>query len=223
MRTAALLILGLVPLMADTATAQPGYRYGGRGWGDNRATTVGESRARGVSDIIRSRGSAEVDRSQARINDAQSRSMEMDNRMQYTNDYFERRNINKTARFGTEAQRAAQREQNNQNRLFRYGQEGRPTRLTSRELDPITGEITWPIALEAPDFKEHREDIDMAFVKRAESHSRFTYDQYQLVQNVCKDLEEALRAAVKTLNPQDWVQARDFVKRVSAEARYAAS
>ena len=221
MRTAALLILGLYPVMASTAAAQPGYGYGG--YVDNKAATVGESYARGVSDVIRSRGAYEVDHSQARINDAQARSAEMDNRMQYTNDYFERRNINKTARFGNEAQRAAQREKNNQNRLFRYGQEGQPTRLTSRELDPITGEITWPIALEAPDFKEHRDEIDRTFVKRAESHSRFTYGQYQLVQNVCKQIDGALRAAVKTLDPQDWVQARNFVKRVSVEARHAAS
>ncbi len=98
--------------------------------------------------------------------------MDMQNRKQLATDYFETQNINKQNRFGDYAEKKKQHEKD---ALFQYGSEGRPTRLTSSELDPVTGQITWPIALEAPAFAQFTKPIDEAFVKRAETKSRLSY------------------------------------------------
>ncbi|MEK6246944.1 MAG: hypothetical protein N2C12_02115 [Planctomycetales bacterium] len=217
MRFAILLAVGLIPLSSGTAMAQ---WYGGSANVGYHASTVAEGRGNAISSVTRAKGQYQIDKSQSRINDAQAESMEMQNRVTATNDYFERREINRKNRFGDYAQK---KEKNTQERMFKYGKEGRPTRLTSKELDPITGQITWPIALEAPNFKDYRNTIDGEFVKRAESHSRFSYDGYQAVTKSIDGMQTKLRSEVSKIQPMNWTSANDFVKRLTAEARYASS
>jgi hypothetical protein len=72
MRTVTLMTLVLL-LIAATARAQWRSRYV---YQDNRAATVGEGHARGLSDVVRARGQAEIDNAQARIGRAEARSRE---------------------------------------------------------------------------------------------------------------------------------------------------
>ena len=135
--------------------------FGGFGNMGYHASTVAEGEGNAISAVTRSRGQYQLDVSQARINNAQANAMDMQNRKQLATDYFETQNINKQNRFGDYAEKKKQHEKD---ALFQYGSEGRPTRLTSSELDPVTGQITWPIALEAPAFVQFTKPIDEAFV-----------------------------------------------------------
>ncbi len=217
MKCGTILAVGVVLLMAVDARAQM-WGVGG-GMGSNlgyHASTVAEGEGNAMSSVTRSKGQYQLDQSQARINRAQARTLEIQNRVDLAKSYFEARSINKQARFGDYAEK---RKKN----LARYGQEGRPTRLTSTELDPVTGQITWPIALEAPTFAPYTKPIDEAFVKRAETKARFSYDTYQNVTKECKDINTELRSQVNTINAEDWTQAKSFVDRLRREIKAAAS
>ena len=217
MKCGTILAVVVVLLMVEDAKAQA-YAVGG-GMGSNigyHASTVAEGEGNAMSSVTRSRGQYQLDQSQARINRAQARTLEIQNRVDLAKSYFEARSINKQARFGDYSEK---RKAN----LARYGQEGLPTRLTSSELDPVTGQITWPIALEAPAFAPYTKPIDEAFVKRAETKARFSYDTYQQVTKECKALDTELGSQVNTIGAQDWTQAKSFVDRLRREVRDAAS
>ena len=95
--------------------------------------------------------------------------------------------------------------------------------MTSSELDPVTGQIRWPIALEAPAFTGYTKPIDEAFVTRAETKSRFSYNTYQQVTKDCEGIEDELKTQMKEMGTQDYAQAKGFVKRLKREVRDAAS
>lgn len=216
-RYAPLLFPILILLAAQNARAQLGLGASNIGY---HASTVAAGEGNAMSSVTRARGQYQLDQSQAAINKAQARSMEIKNRVDLAKSFFEARSINKKARFGDYDER---KKTNTQRTLMRYGQEGRPTRLTSSELDPVTGQITWPIALEAPSFGTYTKPIDEAFVKRAETRARFPYDTYQNVTKNCKGLSDELKGQVKTMNQQEWTQAKSFVNRLRREIRDAAS
>ncbi len=194
--------------------------FGGFGNMGYHASTVAEGEGNAISAVTRSRGQYQLDVSQARINNAQADAMVMQNRKQLATDYFETQNINKQNRFGDYAEKKKQHEKD---ALFQYGSEGRPTRLTSSELDPVTGQITWPIALEAPAFAQFTKPIDEAFVKRAETKSRLSYQTYQQVNRDCDGIEKELRVQMNEMGTNDYATARGFVRRLKREVRYAAS
>ena len=194
--------------------------FGGFGNMGYHASTVVEGEGNAISAVTRSRGQYQLDASQARINNAQADAMVMQNRKQLATDYFETQNTNKQNRFGDYAEKKKQHEKD---ALFRYGSEGRPTRLTSSELDPVTGQITWPIALEAPAFTQFIKPIDEAFVKRAETKSRFSFQTYQQVNRDCDGIEKELRVQMNEMGTNDYATARGFVRRLKREVRYAAS
>ena len=204
-------------LMPIEASAQWFGGFGNMGY---HASTVAEGRGNAISAVTRSRGQYQLDVSQARINNAQADAMVMQNRKQLATDYFETQNINKQNRFGDYAEKKKQHEKD---ALFQYGSEGRPTRLTSSELDPVTGQITWPIVLEAPSFTDYTKPIDDAFVKRAETKSRFDYKTYQQVTKDCKEIETELRTQMKDIGTNGYATGREFMKRLKREVQKAAS
>ena len=150
------------PMTAREASAQWFGGFANQGY---HASTVAEGEGNAISAVTRSKGQYAIDQSKARINNAQADAMVMQNRKQMASDYFETRSVNQQNRFGDYAER---KKKHTQEALFRYGEEGRPTRLTSSELDPVTGQITWPIVLENPVFSDYTKPIDEAFVSRAE-------------------------------------------------------
>ncbi len=201
-------------------TDAPAQWFGGFGNMGYHASTVAEGEGNAISAVTRSKGQYQLDASQARINNAQANAMVMQNRKQLAKDYFETQNINKQNRFGDYADK---KKQHDKDALFQYGSEGRPTRLTSSELDPVTGQITWPIGLEAPAFSQFTTPIDKAFVDRAQTKSRFSYQTYQEVNKNCDGMEKELRVQMKEMGTNDYATARGFVKRLKREVRYAAS
>jgi hypothetical protein len=218
-----MLRLGLFAVAASACLLVPGDAkaqwFGGMANMGYHASTVAEGEGNAISAVTRSKGQYQIDQSKARINNAQADAMVMQNRKQLATDYFETQNINKQNRFGDYADK---RKQHEKDALFQYGSEGRPTRLTSSELDPVTGQITWPIGLEAPVFSQFTKPIDEAFVSRAETKSRFSYQTYQQVNKDCDGIEKELRVQMKEMGTNDYATARGFVRRLKREVRYAA-
>ena len=214
------LLAVLVVFGSMTANEASAQWFGGMANMGYHASTVAEGEGNAISAVTRSKGQYAIDQSKARINNAQADAMVMQNRVQMTKDYFETRSVNQQERFGDYAER---KKKHDEAALFRYGKEGRPTRLNSSELDPVTGHITWPIVLENPIFSDYTKPIDEAFVSRAETKSRFSFQTYQEVNKNCESIETKLGTQMRSIGTQGYASGIEFMKRLKKEVQAAAS
>ncbi len=180
------------------------------GWSNNRASTVAESRARGLSDVIRSQGQYEMDSAQARISRSEAESLELDNRMKATETYFARRNYNREQRFGTPEEKYAKK-MANQERYASYARRANPNKLTSKQLDPLTGKITWPKLLMPEEYQQDREQLDKLFALRARSDGKISGAVYEQIDDAADGLLKSLRKNSAELKANDYVAAKRFI------------
>lgn len=198
-----------------SAAAQPGWRGGwGGGWGGAYySSTPAEGYARGLADMVRSAGQANLSNSEAAINWEQARSANFDNRLKYTQMYFERRRMNEQY---TEQQRAERRYSRE---MFRGG--GQPTLdpLTAAELDPLTGQIHWPSSLMTEPFAASRKRFQKLSEQRAKDGQKLDFDSQNSVRTETRTMTDELRNQIASYTPNDYAAARRFIQRLSADLR----
>ena len=120
--------------------------YGGYMYPVQSATPL-EGIARGLGDVIRSIGDANLSNSTAAINLTEARRRQIENQKQWTETYFAMREINRQQRDAE-----IKRQRGNPEDWVRYAQAGKPRPLSNHDLDAVTGEIRWPILLTSQDF-----------------------------------------------------------------------
>ena len=186
--------------------------YGGGGWGGGyHASTAAEGRLRGMGDLVRSRGEANLSNSAAAINYTQAQSNYIENRAQYTKTYFEMRKANK-------AYRAAEKgPPPTMEQLVRFAQAGKPKPLSPSELNTVTGSIRWPMALRADQFAEQRSELESAFARRGSAGVIGT-DDYATVRNVTNTMLADLKKQIRDLPAQDYSNAQQFLSSLAYEA-----
>ncbi|MCA9155287.1 MAG: hypothetical protein KDA62_12675 [Planctomycetales bacterium] len=188
---------------AQAASAQYPYPYGyGYGYQPG-AATVGESYARGMADVVRSAGYANLQNSEAAKNYEAARSANLDNRKKATETYFDLKRMNREYR-------AAANPRPSSDELFRASQEALPSRLSPGELDPLTGEINWPLMLTTDVFKPQRESLEHMFATRAAGVTDFNL--YRDMLATTDSMIETLVGLVREVPPQDYAEARSFLK-----------
>ncbi len=207
------LIVVLLGCWTANVQAQPYYRGGYAGpYYDNRAATPAESYARGASDLVRSAGQTNLNNSEAAINYEQARSAELDNRMKQTDTYFQMRQAN-------DAYRAAERgPADTPSAAYRRSAAAIPDRMAPSQLDPVTGEINWPMILQEDQYADYRNQIEAMFAHRAETQGHVGPDEYQKLGRVCDALASALKDNIRDYRPNDYVAAKNFVESLSFEA-----
>ena len=189
----------------------------------NRSSTVGESYARGMADVVRSQGEFNLMTSQAHINAQEARRRQLENDLRQTEIFFERRAINRQQRFGDYPERAARNAEraarDRQRAMIRYGQEGRPTRLTSKELDPLTGAITWPLFLQGPEYAQPRQTIDAVMHTLALQDGVLNLEQFQAITSAINEMSSILGSRIREKNSTDFINMRNFLNRLDYEVR----
>ncbi len=178
----------------------------------NNASTAGESYARGMADMVRSAGSANLLNSEAAINYEAARAANFENRLLYTNSYFENKRMNK------EYRAAARRPPATQEQLFRYSQERMPKRLAPSELDPFTGSIAWPLLLEQDEYAEARRRLEESFVTRVESQGA-DLDAYMKIRKTVDQTLAYMKSKIKDYPPDVYMVAKRFLVSLKNEAR----
>ena len=181
----------------------------------DQAATAGESWSRGVADVVRSQGQYNLQTSEAAINLTEARSQQLDNDLKQTQVYFEKRNINQQQRFGDYQQRAAI----NAQKMVRYGQAGRPTRLTSREQDPLTGKITWPIFLQGPEYQQPRSTLNAMMQMRANQEGALGLEGYETIMGATDQMYATLKGKIREMNSQDYINTKNFIDRLVYEVK----
>jgi len=135
----AVLIVFVLAALAGPAAAQWGgfgYRRGGY------ASTASQGAAYGMSEMMRAQGYENLQNSEAAKNWEDVKTLDIQNKMRWTETYFEMRKTNREAR-AAEAGPAITHDQ-----AIRMAKMGAPPRLVSTQLDPITGHIEYPMVLQ---------------------------------------------------------------------------
>ena len=203
-----------VALVASPASAQ----WGGWGWGmgGGYASTAQQAAAYGLSDVIRSEGYANLQNSEAAKNWEDAKTKEIDNRKQWTETYFDMRRTNREARKAEEGPSVTH------DQAVRFAKNAAPPRLTSAQLDPVTGHIEYPLVLTDSEYTPYRKDLDKLFADRAASGGSLQYEEFQKIQGTVSKFIEALKQNVSRYPAGDYGRARVFLNSLANEPRFPA-
>lgn len=181
--------------------------YGAYGYHGGGASTVAGSALRGMADVISAEGDYNLSTSAAAVNMTQAEKQRIQNRSAATNTYFQMRQINRQYR-EAEAGPTPTMEQ-----LTRIAQSRLPKSLKPSEVNEVNGKISWPGVLQTPDFAEHRARIEPIVALWAKYGGLGYTDQVE-ARAAIRDMAAQLKSQIKTVPPQDYVEARDFLDRL---------
>lgn len=205
--------LGLLAACSEPAPAQWGGGWGG-GWGwGNFASTAQQGAQMGLAAVVRAEGYANLQNSEAAKNWEEAKTLDMQNRAQWTETYFEMRKTNRAERA------AAAGPQITQEQAVRMARMAAPARLGATQLDPVTGHIEYPLILTADMYREYRSRLDSLFARRAASGGSLRYDDFVAIQDAVSQFTEALKAHMSEYASGDYGQARNFLDSLVHEAR----
>jgi hypothetical protein len=195
--------------VAASATAQWG------GFGYNRggyASTAGQAAAYGMSEMMRAQGYENLQNSEAAKNWEDAKTQEIQNRLRWTETYFEMRKENRDKRAEEAGPRVTQEQ------AIRMAKMAAPPRLGSTQLDPVTGHIEYPMILTDDGYKAYRDRLDSLFAHRAETGGSIQYSDYQAIQQTVTKFIDALKTRVKEYPAGDYGRARTFLDSLAHEA-----
>lgn len=201
------------------AQSEPVYPSGGQYYGNAypvsyHSSTAAEGAMRGMGDVVRAQGQANLDNSAAAINYSVARQNQIQNYRAGTTAYFDMRAANR-------AYRAAERRPvPSMADAVRYAQAGKPKPLGPSDLNVVTGKIRWPMLLTAEVFAADRAKMEQIFASRASSGA-IGLDDYMQVRKVAKSMLADLKKQVKQAPPQQWVIAKRFVDSLAYAAGQA--
>jgi hypothetical protein len=199
------------PNAAAVAAAGSGGAARGGGGILMPGSTVGGDIARGQAEFIRAAGEFNLNNSKTAINLQTAKSMEMDNRLRWTETFFEMRRVNRTNR----ALEAGPRPSMDQ--IVHYARMQAPRRLASTQLDPVTGEIVWPPLLTDKAFTDNREFLQGKFKERAQQGGSIDIAQIEEVETAVDDFKDELKEVGLRRSPKRYGAARTFLDSLKLE------
>ncbi len=132
--------------------------------------------------------------------------------MSYAEAYFKLRLLNREYRAQLRGPRPTAED------LARYAETRRPDRLSPSELDPITGEISWPMVLQADRYAWYRGRLDGLFLEWARS-DQLSPTSHLKIDRMTKAVLAELRKQVRAVPQMDYVAAKRFIRSLAYEAR----
>jgi hypothetical protein len=191
-----------------------GYGWGG-GLGYGGVGTPASLEGQAMADMIRSQGEYNAMTSGAMINYEDARGKYIENQKQWTELYQMRQRVLREQRAQNEQDRQVR-----QARLQEY-RETRPSnptaRLTTAQLDPTTGKIRWPTALERDGFAPLRTDLDNLFATRA--HTGTTSEVAQAISTKIREMQAELRKHIRDIVTSEYLEARRFLDSLALEGQ----
>ena len=182
------------------------------------ATSGSEIQSRGMADVMLAAGQRNLMNAQALTELQEAEKKNIENDLLYTQTYFEKRKINEQNRQAEAAQRRSTPED-----FARRAQAGAPKRLTSQQLDPIYGTVSWPVLLQFAKYQESREELDRLFRERAEKRGAIGGEAYLQIKDDTKKMTELLLADISKVSPTDYIAAKKFLESLAYEAGFPPS
>ncbi len=194
-----------------------GYGFGWNGVTGGIGSTAAGSYYGGLGMAIRAKGQYNLLTSEAAVNLAEARRREMQNQVEWTNTYFEKRRINRAAR---DAERGPPLTSQD---WARIAHDAAPKRLDESALDPVTGQIDWPIALRDNVFAQDREVLDQLFAARAHANGTVGLAMHARIRTAVDDALEKLKGYIQDIDTRNYLQARNFLTGLAREADFPSS
>ena len=204
-----------IAVVAVIAGAWPAAAQWGGGFGFNRggyASTAGQAADYGMSEMMRAQGYQNLKNSEAAKNWEEAKTQEIQNRLRWTETYFEMRKVNR------EAKAAEQGPPVTQEQAIRMAKMAAPPRLGSTQLDPVTGHIEYPPVLLDDIYNEYRKRLDQLFADRAASGGSIQYGEVREIQSTVSKFIDVLKQNVKSYPAGDYGRARTFLDSLAREA-----
>ena len=190
-----------VPAPSTTVYGGGGYGYG---YGGGAQTAQGAA-LQGMSQVISAAGQYNLATSAAAINMTQAESNEMNNQVQGVQTFWQMRDIGRAEREKERAPRLTPEQ------LARMARDGAPRGLTASQIDPVSGALYWPAALQDPGFQEQRSVVD-EYTAKWVKYGGLTYaDQTKVRENI-DGMFDGLKSQIKSIPPQDYVACRTFLQ-----------
>ncbi|QEG39431.1 hypothetical protein [Roseimaritima ulvae] len=198
-RCAAAVTLGM---LSQLSASGQGYAVS---WGQPKAATVGESHARGMADVIRSQAQANYVNAEAlgSVQDAQTKYL--NNRALATETYLAKRRMWDDYR--------QKKQDDSHAKLTAYMQQGKMAPISSSELYPDTGAITWPLILTQEKYAKTRQGIEQAFAKRATTGSLST-EEFMKTSLALNEWRRSLASVGAPFSPTDVREAAQLLNRL---------
>jgi hypothetical protein len=181
------------------------------GW-DTAGTTPAGSYLQGLAAVVRAQGDYNLSTSAAAVNLTTATRQAIQNQKDYVEAYFAIRAFNRQAR---DAENARDRQLTQE--WLRFHPSVKPKRLTSSELDPVSGSINWPILLQSDELAKRRQAIQQAFIER-HHFGMMGYNNYRTVQQITNDLIAELLDKIRETAPSEYIQAKKFIEALIYEA-----
>ena len=181
-----------------------------------QASTAAQAAAMGMSDLVRSAGSYNLQTSEAAINYTQAESQRLSNQLQGAQNYYQMRNMYESY----EKQQATPGLTSEES--WRLAQENLPKRLRPNQLDPVTGQIYWPMLLQDPRYDKYRQSLDKLFRERETTHGGGGYDLYVETQQATDALMAELRKNLQQYSGTDYMQMKNFIESLAYESKFPA-
>ena len=178
--------------------------YGGGYYGGGAQTAQGAA-MQGMSQVISAAGQYNLATSAAAINMTQAQSNEMRNQVQGVQTFWEMRNLGRAEREKERGPRPTPEE------LARRAHAGAPSPLNTTQIDPVTGELHWPSALQQSGFDAQRNVVGEFAVKWVKYGALDYTDQTQVRENI-DAMFDSLKSQIRAIPPQDYVACRTFLQ-----------
>lgn len=224
-----LIVVAAYPVIAMSQTGSPGasksksapyqpavpsgstVNYGGwPGYSGGGGTAAG-SAMNGMASVISAKGDYNLSTSAAAVNMTQAQKNEIENRQQWTNTYFEMRQTNRAAR-AAEAGPPPTMEQ-----IVRMAHDGVPKPLGPGQMDPVSGKLRWPDALQEAGFASQRAELEQLFATQAR-YGGLSYADQMKVRKATDAMSSELKAQIRDMPPQDYVACRSFLQSLTYAA-----
>ncbi len=193
-----------------------GGGYGGFGMWPGYGGTAAGSYLSGMASAIRASGQYNALSAEAAVNLEEARKRDIENRVSWTNAYFEMRKINQAYVDSRRSPRLPTEE------WARLAQQQAPARLTSHTLDPVNGEINWPVALQSNDFKTERDQLQTLFAERADKHGAIGPELHAQIRTAVDSTLAKLKERIRDFNTNSYLEARNFLASLAREADFPA-
>ena len=195
-------------LLALPVAAQMGG-MGRRGWGGgNFASTAQQGADYGMASMMRAQGYQNLQNSEAAQNFQSAQSQQIDNRKKWTETYFDMRKTNRQARADEAPSRISHED------AIRLAKSVAPPRLSSTQLDPVTGHIQYPLVLQDSIFTPYRSELDSLFAGRASSGSGLQFQDFQAIRKTVTKFMEVLKEHVTDYPSSEYGKARVFLNSI---------
>jgi hypothetical protein len=180
------------------------YGGGGYGYGGGAQTPAGAA-MQGMSQVISAAGQYNLATSAAAVNMTQAQSNEMRNQVQGAQTFWQMRDMGRAERAKERGPRLTPEQ------LARIAHDGAPRPLNASQIDPVSGELRWPAALQDANFQDQRSVVDEYTAKWVKYGALDYADQTQVRQTI-DGMFDSLKSQISSIPPQDYVACRTFLQ-----------